>query len=111
MARFASGDFHPEGRYFGPQFRPATKSQRQPLIARDWGEGTTVCDPGGHGIGTIKRLVIEKISGRVACAVMAFGLLGYRKKRILEPALDTGIPSCAEPECCHKGCIGSGPVR
>jgi hypothetical protein len=39
--------------------------------------GTTVYDPQGNNIGSIKRLMIEKISGRVAYAVMSFGgLLG-----------------------------------
>jgi hypothetical protein len=36
-------------------------------------EGTTVYDPQGNNIGSIKRLMIEKISGRVAYAVMSFG--------------------------------------
>jgi hypothetical protein len=35
--------------------------------------GTTVYDPQGNGIGSIKRLMIEKISGRVAYGVMSFG--------------------------------------
>jgi PRC-barrel domain len=35
--------------------------------------GTTVYDPQGSNIGSIKRLMIEKISGRVAYAVMSFG--------------------------------------
>jgi hypothetical protein len=41
------------------------------LIERDWVEGTTVYDPDDNEIGTIKRLVIEKISGRVASAAMS----------------------------------------
>ena len=45
----------------------------KPLIESDQVEGTTVHDPDGNQIGTIKRLMIEKISGRVAYAVMAFG--------------------------------------
>jgi sporulation protein YlmC with PRC-barrel domain len=45
----------------------------KPLIESDRVEGTAVYDPDGHEIGTIKRLMIEKISGRVAYAVMAFG--------------------------------------
>jgi len=32
-------------------------------------EGTTVYDPQGNDIGSIKRLMIEKISGRVARSV------------------------------------------
>ena len=45
----------------------------KPLIESDRVEGTTVYDPNGNNIGSIKRLTIEKISGQVAYAVMSFG--------------------------------------
>jgi hypothetical protein len=45
----------------------------KPLIESDRVEGTTVHDPAGEKIGTIKRLMIDKLSGRVAYAVMSFG--------------------------------------
>jgi hypothetical protein len=45
----------------------------KPLIESDRVEGTTVYDPQGSNIGSIKRLMIEKISGQVAYAVMSFG--------------------------------------
>jgi sporulation protein YlmC with PRC-barrel domain len=45
----------------------------KPLIESDRVEGTTVYDPNGRDIGSIKRLMIEKLSGRVAYAVMSFG--------------------------------------
>jgi hypothetical protein len=45
----------------------------KPLIESDRVEGTTVYDAQGNGIGSIKRLMIEKISGKVAYAVMSFG--------------------------------------
>jgi hypothetical protein len=45
----------------------------KPLIESDRVEGTTVYDPDGNSIGSIKRLMIEKISGRVSYAVMTFG--------------------------------------
>jgi hypothetical protein len=45
----------------------------KPLIESDRVEGTTVYDPQGNNIGSIKRLMIEKLSGRVAYAVMLFG--------------------------------------
>jgi hypothetical protein len=45
----------------------------KPLIESDRVEGTTVYDPKGTNIGSIKRLMIEKMSGRVAYAVMSFG--------------------------------------
>ncbi len=45
----------------------------KPLIESDRVEGTAVYDMNGGHIGTIKRLMIEKISGKVAYAVMSFG--------------------------------------
>ena len=45
----------------------------KPLIESDRVEGTTVYDRQGNNIGSIKRLMIEKLSGRVAYAVMSFG--------------------------------------
>ena len=36
----------------------------KPLIESDRVEGTTVYDPQGNNIGSIKRLMIEKISGQ-----------------------------------------------
>ncbi|WP_336492706.1 PRC-barrel domain-containing protein [Methylobacterium nigriterrae] len=44
-----------------------------PLIESDHIEGTAVFDANGKRIGSIKRLVIEKISGHVAYAVTSFG--------------------------------------
>ena len=43
------------------------------LIESDRVEGTTVYDPQGKNIGSIKRIMIDKISGQVAYAVMSFG--------------------------------------
>ena len=45
----------------------------KPLIESDRVEGTTMYDPRGNDIGSIKRLMIDKLSGRVAYAVMSFG--------------------------------------
>ncbi len=44
----------------------------KPLIESDRVEGTVVYDARGERIGKIKRLMIEKVSGRVAYAVIAF---------------------------------------
>jgi PRC-barrel domain len=50
----------------------------RPLIESDRVEGTAVYDPSGNKIGSIRRLMIEKISGTVAYAVMSFGgFLGF----------------------------------
>ncbi|MPZ57039.1 MAG: PRC-barrel domain containing protein [Rhizobiales bacterium] len=49
------------------------------LIASDRVEGTSVCQPDtGSSIGTIQRLMIDKLTGKVAYAVMTFGgFLGF----------------------------------
>jgi hypothetical protein len=43
------------------------------LIESDRVDGTNVYDPNGTHLGSIKRLMIEKVSGHVAYAVMSFG--------------------------------------
>jgi sporulation protein YlmC with PRC-barrel domain len=45
----------------------------KPLIESDRVEGTAVYDSSGKRIGTVERVMIDKISGRVAYAVMSFG--------------------------------------
>jgi hypothetical protein len=45
----------------------------KPLIESDRVEGTTVYDREGNHIGSISRLMIDKLSGKVAYAVMSFG--------------------------------------
>lgn len=45
----------------------------KPMIESDRVEGTTVYDPNGNSIGSIKRLMIEKMSGKVTYGVMSFG--------------------------------------
>ena len=44
-----------------------------PLVESDHIEGTAVYDANGKPIGSIKRLVIEKVSGHVVYAVTSFG--------------------------------------
>jgi hypothetical protein len=44
-----------------------------PLIESDRVEGTPVVNANGGQIGTIKRLMIEKVSGRIVYAIMSFG--------------------------------------
>jgi hypothetical protein len=51
------------------------------LIASDRVEGTPVRRSNGDKIGTIERLMIDKISGNVAYAVLSFGgFLGMAQK-------------------------------
>lgn len=45
----------------------------RPVIESDRVEGTAVFDADGHRIGTIKRLLIEKVSGRVVYVDVTFG--------------------------------------
>jgi sporulation protein YlmC with PRC-barrel domain len=45
----------------------------KPLIESNRVEGTAVYDRSGKRIGTVERVMIDKISGRVAYAVMSFG--------------------------------------
>ena len=45
----------------------------KPLIESDRVEGTPLYDSKGSKIGSIKRLMIDKISGCVAYAVLSFG--------------------------------------
>jgi hypothetical protein len=45
----------------------------KPLIESDRVEGTNVYDRAGNKIGDIKRLMIEKWSGKIPYAVMSFG--------------------------------------
>ncbi len=55
-----------------------TRAPSHPLIESNRIEGTKVYDRQGGHIGTIDHLVIEKVSGRVAYAVMSFGgFLGF----------------------------------
>lgn len=60
--------------------------QPHTLIASDRVEGTPVRRAGGDKIGTIQRLMIDKQSGNVAYAVLAYGgFLGMNQKRLPIP--------------------------
>jgi PRC-barrel domain protein len=43
------------------------------LISSDKVEGTRVMNPAGEKLGTVENVMIDKISGKVAYAVMSFG--------------------------------------
>ena len=59
----------------------ATQSQSHSLIASDRVEGTPVRRSDGSKVGTIERLMIDKLSGNVAYAVLSFGgFLGMGQK-------------------------------
>ena len=63
-----------------------TTPARHSLIASDRVEGTAVRRTGGEKIGTIQRLMIDKLSGTVAYAVLSFGgFLGIGEKHLPVP--------------------------
>src|SRR5438270_6090017 len=60
--------------------------QSHSLIASDRVEGTPVRRSDGGKIGTIERLMIDKISGNIAYAVLSFGgFLGMGQKHLPIP--------------------------
>jgi len=59
----------------------AAQRQSHSLIASDRVEGTPVRRSDGSKVGTIERLMIDKLSGNVAYAVLSFGgFLGMGQK-------------------------------
>jgi len=58
------------------------KDETGKLISADKVQGTAVRNRAGESLGTIENIMIDKPSGRVAYAVMAFGgILGMGKDR------------------------------
>ena len=56
------------------------------LIASDRVEGTPVCRSTGEQIGVIQRVMIDKLSGQAAYAVLTFGgFLGFGQKHFPVP--------------------------
>src|SRR5687768_11431232 len=56
------------------------------LIASDRVEGTAVYDRNGKKIGAIQRVMIDKISGTIAYAVLTFGgFLGFGERHFPVP--------------------------
>src|SRR5262245_66333006 len=53
--------------------RPDIETKHHALIASDRVEGTVVRRMSGERIGTIQRLMVDKVSGNVAYAVLRFG--------------------------------------
>jgi hypothetical protein len=63
-----------------------TTAKPHTLIASDRVEGTPVRRPSGEKIGSIQRLMIDKVSGNVAYAVLCFGgFLGVGRKHLPIP--------------------------
>lgn len=57
------------------------RSETADLIGSDRVQGTTVYNRDGEKIGTVEKVMIDKISGEVAYAVMSFGgFLGMGEK-------------------------------
>ncbi|WHO73051.1 PRC-barrel domain-containing protein [Rhizobium sp. BT03] len=57
----------------GATSRDPNAKDTHSLIASDRVEGTRVYGPDGRHIGSIERLIIGKLDGRVAYAVLSFG--------------------------------------
>jgi hypothetical protein len=55
------------------QTKPLEKRETSNLIGSDKVEGTPVCRSNGDSVGQIERVMIDKLSGKVAYAVMTFG--------------------------------------
>ena len=56
------------------------------LVPSDRVEGAPVCDPTGKQIGTVERLMIEKVSGNIAYAVLKCGgFLGMGEDHVPVP--------------------------
>jgi hypothetical protein len=68
----ASGERTDDPRRLAEMTKERTTSSH-PLIESDRVEGTAVYDPNGKHIGTIRCMMIDKVSGRVAYVVMSFG--------------------------------------
>jgi PRC-barrel domain. len=60
--------------------------KKHDLIASDRIEGTAVKRPTGDKIGRIERLMLDKVSGKVAYAILSFGgFLGIGDKYVPVP--------------------------
>ena len=55
------------------QAKPLERRETSNLIGSDKVEGTPVCRPDGERVGQIERIMIDKLSGKVAYAVMSCG--------------------------------------
>jgi sporulation protein YlmC with PRC-barrel domain len=63
-----------------------TTPKAHSLIASDRVEGTVVRRPDGSKLGSIERVMIDKLSGKVAYAVLSFGgFLGLGEKHVPIP--------------------------
>jgi hypothetical protein len=64
----------------------ATSWEPHSLIASDRVEGTPVLSTDGTTIGTIERVMIDKLTGNVAYAVLSFkGFVGVGQRRFTYP--------------------------
>ena len=62
-----------------------TAAPAHALMESDRVEGTAVYDREGRHTGTIKRLMIDKVSGQVAYVVVAFAYLGLSDDSYIIP--------------------------
>ena len=57
------------------------------LIGSDKVEGTPVYRSNGDRVGQVERVMIDKLSGKVAYAVMSFGGFPRHRRRLLSAAV------------------------
>ena len=76
-----------------------------PLTESDYVDGTAVYDANGKQIGTIKRLVIEKVSGHVVYAVTSFvGRSNTPRDPVLTVQKGTGLHRPVQTAVPYPGC-------
>jgi hypothetical protein len=69
----------------GRRDRPGQRTGKR-LIESDRVEGTAVYDRSGNRMGTIERVMLDKLTGRAAYAVMSFGgFLGFGAEKFAVP--------------------------
>src|SRR6476660_7715398 len=72
-AMSAAARISPDKRSFSMDGKTNSTRPSSAFIESDRVEGTVVYDPDGRRMGSIKRLIIEKVSGRIAYVVISFG--------------------------------------
>ena len=76
-----------------------------PLTESDYVDGTAGYDANGKQIGTIKRLVIEKVSGHVVYAVTSFvGRSNTPRDPVLTVQKGTGLHRPVQTAVPYPGC-------
>src|SRR5262249_842657 len=92
------------------QTRPLEKRETSNLIGNDKVEGTPGYRSNGDSVGQIERVMIDKLSGKVAYVVMSFGGFPSTPRR-REPARFCVARAAARGPCVTIPCCGRAPPR